>query len=341
MSGKRKTYDNYDYEQSYMKSLDDMSEEELERMLSAGSVPCLYRTRTTTAGAMLRVDIYPSYYHKADQPEKKKRKESSKSQKDLNDKKSIDRLIELVNTNFGEGDYLITLEYDKDNLPGTIEDADKLCRNYIRRCNDRLKKIKQPNMKYVFVTEFYDKDGKPTRVHHHMICRCNLNRDVLEELWIHGERTQVKVARPDKDSKWLAGWSAYITKANYERRKGKRRWRQSRGLKKPVETKSYTKFSKRSVKKMITQSNFEEEFLKKYKGHELVDYQVYWNEINQSWYVRADLIRSDWQQIRKRELKKRKKEMEAAAEIERKVEHEKATKKLRKHKQPKRRTERR
>lgn len=311
MPGKK--FDNYDFETEFQKSIEDMDDDSIRRMMESNYVSCLYRTRSLKCGSMLRVDIYPSFNHKDDQPPKEK-KESSQSQRNLNTRKSIEHLIELINCNFGEGDYIVTLEYDKEHLPATPERADQLCKNYIKRLNARLKKIDRENVKYIFVTEFYDKDGEPVRVHHHMICRCDLPREMIEELWQHGSRTQVKIARPDKDSKWLSGWGNYITKANYEKRKGKRRWKSSKGLKKPIETKSYSKFSRRSVEKMVTHADAKEKIAQKFKGYDFIDCQIFWNEINMCWYVRAELIKSDWQQIRKRELEQRKKAIESASD---------------------------
>lgn len=106
---KRKTFDNYDYEEAFPVELDrdiqkkarknfekehplqvpdyeeqwkeqqeKLKEWELERLLKEGKVESLYRTTTTKAknlqsgSELLEAQIYPSFCHKADVPHTKK-----------------------------------------------------------------------------------------------------------------------------------------------------------------------------------------------------------------------------------------------------------------------------
>ena len=115
---KRKTFDNYDYEEAFPVELDrdiqkkarknfekehplqvpdyeeqwkeqqeKLKEWELERLLKEGKVESLYRTTTTKAknlqsgSELLEAQIYPSFCHKADVPHTKKGRESKPSQK--------------------------------------------------------------------------------------------------------------------------------------------------------------------------------------------------------------------------------------------------------------------
>lgn len=115
---KRKTFDNYDYEEAFPVELDrdiqkkarknfekehplqvpdyeeqwkeqqeKLKEWELERLLKEGKAESLYRTTTTKAknlqsgSELLEAQIYPSFCHKADVPHTKKGRESKPSQK--------------------------------------------------------------------------------------------------------------------------------------------------------------------------------------------------------------------------------------------------------------------
>ena len=88
---KRKTFDNYDYEEQWKEQQEKLKEWELERLLKEGKVESLYRTTTTKAknlqsgSELLEAQIYPSFCNKADVPHTKKGRESKPSQKNLND----------------------------------------------------------------------------------------------------------------------------------------------------------------------------------------------------------------------------------------------------------------
>ena len=151
---KRKTFDNYDYEEAFPVELDrdiqkkarknfekehplqvpdyeeqwkeqqeKLKEWELERLLKEGKVESLYRTTTTKAknlqsgSELLEAQIYPSFCHKADVPHTKKGRESKPSQKNLNDKNSRRYFIRLANINFGENDLWCTFTWDKEHIP--------------------------------------------------------------------------------------------------------------------------------------------------------------------------------------------------------------------------------
>lgn len=159
---KRKTFDNYDYEEAFPVELDrdiqkkarknfekehplqvpdyeeqwkeqqeKLKEWELERLLKEGKVESLYRTTTTKAknlqsgSELLEAQIYPSFCHKADVPHTKKGRESKPSQKNLNDKNSRRYFIRLANINFGENDLWCTFTWDKEHIPADEAAADR------------------------------------------------------------------------------------------------------------------------------------------------------------------------------------------------------------------------
>lgn len=284
---KKKTYDNYDYEEAYQKQIDTLEEWELERLLKEKKVNSLYRTTTTKAGNQVEIDIYPSFGKKADVPRTKRKRESKPSQKNLNDRRARRYLNQLTAANFGSGDLWGTFGYDDEHLPEDIEDAQRIFTNFIRRINRKRKKEGKENLKYIYVTEYSDDPKRKIRCHHHIIFSGDCDRDEIEKMWKHGTRPQTKRLDPDSDTH-LTGLVTYITKDP----KGKKRWSASKGLKKPEVSRSYSKFGKRTVEKMAVDRDFLERQLKaKYPDHKFIDAEVRINNINDGFYIYARMVR--------------------------------------------------
>ena len=137
---KRKRYfDDYDFEEAYQKSIDDMQQSEIERSFRAKK-GIAYQTKTTKAGDQLEADIYPTFGNRQDAPRTKRGNKSRPAQKNLNDKRAKRYLNNLISANFGQGDIWATFTYDDDHLPESPDEADKIFANYIRRVNRRRKK---------------------------------------------------------------------------------------------------------------------------------------------------------------------------------------------------------
>ena len=138
--GKR-YYDNYDYEEAYKEQCKKLEEAEMERWMKEGWVNCLYRTstykstNTESNTTLLESMVYPSFKFKADMPKTEKKRETSPSQSNLNDKNARRYLIRLANINFGKGDIWATFGWNNGLLPETYEDAKKDVVNFIRRIN--------------------------------------------------------------------------------------------------------------------------------------------------------------------------------------------------------------
>ena len=282
---RKKYYDNYDYEEAYNEQIEKLEEAEAERIAKkhkgAG-----YRTTTTEAGKMIEVDIYPTFNVRHDMPRTKRGRESRPAQKNLNDKRARRYLNQLASANFGKGDLWGTFTYRAGEEPESIDDAEKKFGNFIRRINRRRKRAGKENIKYIYVTEWEDGE-KGVRCHHHAILSGDVDRDEIEQLWYHGDRTETKRLAPDPDTH-IAGLVHYITKDP----KGKKRWKTSKGLKKPTITRSYSKFGKTKVRKMACDYTLlESELKKKYKNARFVDAKVYQNEINGGFYIYARMVR--------------------------------------------------
>lgn len=277
----RKTYGDYDYEDQYQKQITNLQEFEYRRMLGERKVPYLYTTKTITSGKMVEVEIYPVFYKKKDMPSKKVKK-TRKAQQNLNDKNARKHFIRLVNTNFTDGDYFCTFNYEND--PKTWQEAEKEMRNYIRRLNDRRKKMGLPLTKYICITEF----GSKGRVHHHVIMDNLLDRDTVEDVWTKGKRNHVRRLASDDFS--LTGLATYLSKDQ----KGRKRWKGSRNLKKPKVTKSVTKFKRGRILKMARNQNLiEQELRKEYPKLKYLDAEVRTNDINSMFYVYARMVRQE------------------------------------------------
>ena len=61
---------------------------------------------------------------------KGKKGKSSQAQKNLNDKRSKRRFVQIANTNFGTNDFHISATYNNEHLPMSLEEAEKNVHNY-------------------------------------------------------------------------------------------------------------------------------------------------------------------------------------------------------------------
>jgi len=193
----------------------------------------------------LEVDIFNYTKSEAENARKgersKKTIESSPRQINLNDINSRRRFIQIVETNFGDNDLHLTLTYNKDNLPNTIEDAERELKNFLRRVSYKRDKEGLPPLKYISIPACaYKKDGvTPARIHHHVILNGGLERDALEDLWRKrkarkqpkGEKIGYANAdrlQPDGEN-GLSALCEYLSKQSG----GKKRWSSSQNLDKP------------------------------------------------------------------------------------------------------------
>ena len=274
---KKNRYIDYEYEELFTDPLEKASEHTIEKLLEEGKIKSVYTTKTIKSGNQFEVEIYPSFTRKQIQEQNIKRK-SYQAQKNLNDRNARKRVERLINANFTDGDLWITLTYDNKHLPGSIEEALKNMKNYIRRINYRRKKEGLDPAKYIYVTEFSEE--KKIRCHHHLIMDGALSMDSVEKLWTCGKRNSVR--RTATDEQGLTGLAKYLVKDP----KGSKRWCSSTNLKKPVERKAYTVFTARHVKKMVENRQRVKEFVeKRYKKMIFLNEEIRYNEINGRFYI--------------------------------------------------------
>lgn len=209
------------------------------------------REKKTDCANYREVDIIPrtEAAEVATRGKRGKRKKSiAPKQKDLNDKNAKRYLVQLGNGNFHIGDLHTSCTYDADNLPETVEEAENIVSNYLRRIAYRRKKLGLDPLKYILVTEYkYSKDGQViTRIHHHIIMNGGLDRDDVELMWtktrINWKKTQdpeyragikqlgwVNADRLQMNENGIEGLCKYIVKDP----QGKKRYSSSRNLERP------------------------------------------------------------------------------------------------------------
>lgn len=287
----KRQYDNYDYEEAYKKQCENLEEWEMERLMREGKVKCLYRTstyksvNTQSKTTLLESMVYPSFAQKEDMPKTDKKRETSPSQSNLNDKNARRYLIRLASINFGKGDIWATFGWNDDCLPENTEAAKKDIANFIRRINRKRKKIGLENTKYIYIIAV----DEYTRPHFHILLSGDgIDRDELESMWGKCDRPNTRRIAPDDDF-LLSGMATYITQNPH----GTKRWCSSKNLKKPDEPKrSYSKFKKAKVEKMAFDSELlKSEMEKAYPGYKFLDAEVKHNGINAAFYIYARMVK--------------------------------------------------
>lgn len=150
----------------------------------------------------------------------------------LNNKRSVRYLEALIQSNFLDGGLLASLSYSNEHLPENEQAAKQKVHNYIRRVNRRLKKMGKENAKWIAITEV----GKNGRIHHHLLIKCDLDRDELEKLWGLGYANTRRL-QPDKKL-GLLPVVQYIGKEfiDDDKPRNRRNWDSSHNLVRPWET---------------------------------------------------------------------------------------------------------
>lgn len=260
----------------------------------------------------LEVDIVPVTNIKGVGEEKKEK--SSQKQKNLNDKNSKRRFVQIANTNFTEQDLHISATYDDKHLPKTLEEAERNVHNYLDRVKRRMKKVTGQDLKYMLVTEYTpedeegedntDKTTKAVRIHHHIIINGGLSRDDLEIMWTHDRVNWKKLENDPKyrrtimllgyvncdrlqpNENGIEGLVKYIDK----RKKGCKKWSTSQNLAKPVVKKNDHKYSFRKIREYARFPEDKEVWRKRYQGYEPTKIEFVFNDYT-GWSVYIRLRR--------------------------------------------------
>lgn len=290
----KKVIDDYDYESVYDKPFDKFTGEFIDAVVKPPK-GVSYTTKTIESGNQFEVEIYPAFRANRDIPEfikvKKEKKETRQAQKNLNDRNSKKRVMRLVHENFKPGDYWCTLTFRDEDLPGGLEDAERLSKNFFKRINRLRKKKGLDNAKYIYVLE--QGTYGTERFHLHMIMNKGLSKDEIEEKWGHGSTT-IKTLNYYKDENFI-GLCKYIVKdeETYKktafRLKGKKRWGSSKGnLVLPQPSPNRTKLSKRKVMDMVFhQDSIGEMLEREYPNYQFKEVEIRYNDWNGLFYIYA------------------------------------------------------
>lgn len=220
----------------------------------------------------------------------KRKKESAPKQNNLNNKNSRRYIVQTINGNFGEGDYHITTTYKPKYMPETIDEAEKMATNFLRRIAYAMKK-KGDVLKYVIVTEYTEDKDKIGNIHHHIIMNNNLTRDEIEDLWsVRRKKGQKKgeslgytnCDRLQMDENGLEAIAMYITKNRGA--KGKKKWSSSRNLVRPESIKNDHKYRSKRKIEQEAKENDNSFWEKQYPGYDIRNIEkVYYEDTG--WHI--------------------------------------------------------
>ena len=261
----------------------------------------------------IEVEIYPNTEPFIKMPRRMKYTVSAPKQKTFNDKRAIRYLFQLIKTNFTSKDFRIDLSYSNKFKPRTEKEMLNMIRNYIERINRKRAKRGLKEADYICVNEYGKKNG---RIHHHLLISGGLDRDEMEALWCDRKRKGKKEREPlgyancDRlqfNQDGIEGLSIYITKDMRQeevtegqisiddllgiKKKGKRKWMQSKGLKKPWFTAPSDKeYSRKKVLEIVNRHAPDSQAVKsifehKYKGYCLDKCYYLWNENLGMWSI--------------------------------------------------------
>lgn len=140
---RKKAVIEYDYEAAYNKALEDLEEDQVQRILQGSRKATVYATKEIRAGDQLEVEIYPEFVRGQQEeipPTAAQKEKHRKAQWNLNEKNSRKQCERVINANFGDRDIWATFTYTDEEMPATMEEALKNMQNYIRRLNYQRKK---------------------------------------------------------------------------------------------------------------------------------------------------------------------------------------------------------
>lgn len=200
-----------------------------------------YRTRTIKAGPRLEVEIYPIFGREnTGRLRAAKKNMTPEAVQRNNEERSRRKLIQLIDANFTEKDYHVTLTYA--GTPPAYEKARADVKNFLRAVKRKREQRGLDELKYVYTIED-EQDGKRKRIHIHAIMNGGISREELERIW---ERGYANVDNLQPDENGLEAIARYITK----QQKNRRKWARSRNMTQPKVRTSDTKVSNARVRRL-------------------------------------------------------------------------------------------
>lgn len=149
------------------------------------------------------------------------------SKKTFNENRSLRYFTLTARGNFGVGDLHLALTY----APGTDTDPEegkKHIRNYLQTLRRRCKKQGLPEIKWLLVRCVKEKNGKPTRLHHHLLLSCGLSRNEIESCWKYGIANTNRIG-----DDWIGDGVARVARYLSHQMNGSKSWTSSNNLVRP------------------------------------------------------------------------------------------------------------
>ena len=236
-----------------------------------GKTKLQYRTKTTKAGDYIECDLYPAIETNMDIERNRKQRRMLEKVRRCKMKNKVKYLGHLLNANFGENDYIVTLTTSQ---PASAEEARKNARNFIVRLQRRAKKDGH-ELHYLYIIESTGKEDRQ-RWHIHMVTDGGwIRREDIEDIWKKGKNSGlVRTDRVQEQAKGLEGFAVYITQRKETQEKlMTHAWAASTNLKKPEVHVSKSRFNGKAVKAVLddVETNAQAYFEKAYPGYELVE----------------------------------------------------------------------
>lgn len=247
------------------------------------------KKRTIKSGKMLEVNYYPvnknGHIIKDERPKTTKTKEQMQ---EANYRKAVKEFVRLVNCNFDNNDYFITLTYIPEFAPQDEKEADRNIANFISRVKYLYKKKggnpKQFKCAYAPEVSIYKRGERAGRknYHYHMFMSGDLlTADEIKNLWFFGSKGSVEHYDPERFGPEAA--ARYMVKSKL----GKKLYRSTRNMKKPIiEEDKNALISARAVEELGRNRCDDARYWEsRYPSYNFVRMDKYFNEINGCWYI--------------------------------------------------------
>ena len=243
-----------------------------------------YRERKHYCGEYMEVEIFPVYTKAKGRG--KRKKPTTEIQQRLNQRHAEGKLRRLLHTNFTVFDLFVTLTFDEAHLPASVEEAQRLIQNFLRRLKRRYAKL-EAELRYVYILERGEENG---RLHVHMVVSGDLGREDLLKLWGMGA---VSADYLEFNEDGLAALAKYFTKGDAENG-GKpitwKRWVASRNLEKPRVVERDGRLSHRKMAGLCQDGGDTDYLETECCGYEIAPYSVQTSEdIYGGYYLAAVL----------------------------------------------------
>ena len=155
---------------------------------------------------------------------------SSAKKISANENQEILRLARILNSNFGEGGYLVTLKYDNSLVPQSYDELCEKGSKLMRKLSTLCKKENLSLKRVLINANWSPKRQAPARLHHHLVIN-ELSLDLLKKLW---PEQQLHIRTLEKGD--LTELASYLLANVHEIGAGKKKWACSKNMDKPVFT---------------------------------------------------------------------------------------------------------